>query len=92
MFKVWPGVNLDRNLKLIISRQRIISLYHSSIRKVLLDQIFLRDKIEGTHLILVPKITKQIANSTIKKMPTKQVKEESNITNSTLIQPKELSK
>ena len=92
MLKIWPGENLDHNLKLIINRQRMVFPCRLSKRKVLLDQIFLRGKIEGTHLILVPKITKQIANSTIKKMPTKQVKEESNTTNSTLIQPKELSK
>jgi len=58
------------------------------IRKILLDQRFLKEITEEKILTLAPKITKRIVNLTTKKT-TKQVKEESNITNSILILPKE---
>jgi len=88
MLKIWPGENLDHNLKLIINRQRMVFPYRLSKRKVLLDQLFLKIKIEETLSTIVLKITKQIANLTTKKTPN-QVKEENNTTNFTLIQPKE---
>jgi hypothetical protein len=56
--------------------------YRSSKKKTVLDQLFLKTKIEGTRrLTQTPKITKPIPNSIIKK--TKQGKEEISIISST---------
>lgn len=89
MLKIWLEVNLDHNLKWMVSHLRtVVFPCLNLIRKILLDQRFLKEITEKKILTLAPKITKRIVNLTTRKT-TNQVKEESNITNSILIQLKE---
>jgi hypothetical protein len=59
------------------------------IRKIPYDQPFLKAKTAEKTSTLPPKTIKPTANSTTRKTKSQQVKEESNIINSILIQHKE---
>jgi len=83
----WQEVKLDLNLKQITTHQRVVFNFHRS--KIIIDQLFLKAEIEEKLLTPAPKISRRIANSTIRRTTTKKVKEENNITSFTLIQLKE---
>ena len=89
MLRIWREGSLDRRVKWIISRLRMGFRCHHSTRKIPYDQPFLKAKTVEKTSTPPPKTTKPTANSTTRKTKSHQVKEESNIINSILIQHKE---
>ena len=89
--KIKLEIKLVHNHKQIIHHLKMDFRYLHLRKSRLVDLLFRKGKIEGTHLITTLRTIKQIVNSTTKKT-TKLVKEENNITNFTLIQPNERSK
>lgn len=89
--KIKLEIKLAHNLKQIIRLLKMAFLCRHLRISLRIDLLFLKGKIEETHLIITQRTTKPTANLITKKT-IKQVKVESNTTNSISIQPNELSK